>query len=140
MLASNCLGTHLSLVFALKVFNPWRILLHSQISAWPTLIVIQLFIYIFFFSNIFLHHDLHCRFYRLQLMTNMLYFNAWRVLRVVAGVRKPREAKDQIFGSESRHGALPYSHMLANFWNRIGYWLLNKLIKQTFIWRKNNFF
>ena len=40
----------------------------------------------------------------------------------------------------SRHSALPYSHLLANFWNRIGYWLLNKLIKQTFIWRKNNFF
>ena len=39
-----------------------------------------------------------------------------------------------------RHGALPYSHLLANFWNRIGYWLLNKLIKQTFNWRKKYFF
>ena len=36
--------------------------------------------------------------------------------------------------------ALPYRHLVANFWNGIGYWLLNKLIKQTFNWRKKHFF
>ena len=36
--------------------------------------------------------------------------------------------------------ALPYRHLVANFWNRIGYWLLNKLLKKTFNWRKKYFF
>ena len=35
--------------------------------------------------------------------------------------------------------ALPYRHLVANFWNRIGYWLLNKLLKKTFNWRKKYF-